>query len=77
MPQKKYVIFGKCVIPHGDLPEDIMLSWMRALAQNVQGITVPLSGHWIPEKCPDFAINQLFKFFGNNTMKSEWSKLQL
>jgi hypothetical protein len=44
---------------------------MQALAQNVQGITVPLSGHWIPEKCPDFAINQLFKFFGNNTMKSE------
>lgn len=77
MPQKKYVIFGKCVIPHGDLPEDIMLSWMQALAQNVQGITVPLSGHWIPEERPDFAINQLFKFFGNSTMKSEWSKLQL
>jgi pimeloyl-ACP methyl ester carboxylesterase len=39
-----------------------MLSSMQALAQNVQGITVPLSGHWIPEERPDFAINQLFKF---------------
>jgi pimeloyl-ACP methyl ester carboxylesterase len=55
----------------GDLPQDIMLSSMQALAQNVQGITVPLSGHWIPEERPDFAINQLLKFFGNNTMKSE------
>ena len=44
---------------------------MQALAQNVQGITVPLSGHGIPEERPDFAINQLFKFFGNSTMKSE------
>jgi pimeloyl-ACP methyl ester carboxylesterase len=48
-----------------------MLSSMQALAQNIQGITVPLSGHWIPEERPDFAINQLFKFFGNSTMKSE------
>lgn len=44
---------------------------MQALAQNVQGITVPFSGHWIPKERPDFAINQLFQFFGNNTMKSE------
>jgi pimeloyl-ACP methyl ester carboxylesterase len=55
----------------GDLPQDIMLSPMQALAQNVMGITVPLSGYWIPEEHPDFAINQLFKFFGNSTMKSE------
>jgi pimeloyl-ACP methyl ester carboxylesterase len=71
VPQKKYVIFGKCVIPHGDLPQDIMLSSMQALAQNVQGITIPLSGHWIPEERPDSAINQLYRFFGNSTMKSE------
>ena len=44
---------------------------MQALAQNVHGITVPLSGHWIPEECPDLAINQLFKFFENSTVKSE------
>lgn len=54
----------------GDLPHDIMLSSMQALAQNVQGITVPLSGHWIPEERPDFAIDQLFKFFGNSTNKN-------
>jgi pimeloyl-ACP methyl ester carboxylesterase len=54
----------------GDLPQDIMLSSMQALAQNVRGITVPLSGHWIPEERPDFAINQLFKFFGNSTVEN-------
>ncbi|MGZ5548512.1 MAG: alpha/beta fold hydrolase, partial [Nitrososphaeraceae archaeon] len=54
----------------GDLPQDMMLSSMQALAQNVQGITVPLSGHWITEERPDFSIDQLFKFFGNSTNKN-------
>ncbi|MGZ5501480.1 MAG: hypothetical protein ACXWEW_10075 [Nitrososphaeraceae archaeon] len=54
----------------GDLPQDMMLSSMQALAQNVQDITVPLSGHWITEERPDFSIDQLFKFFGNSTNKN-------
>ena len=33
------------------------------LATNVTGITVPLSGHWIPEGQPKFLIEQLTKFF--------------
>ena len=27
---------------------------MKMVAQNVQGITVPNSGHWIPEEQPFF-----------------------
>jgi hypothetical protein len=37
-----------------------------ALAQNATGITVPNSGHWIPEERPDFVLGQLSKFFGNS-----------
>jgi hypothetical protein len=39
---------------------------MKALAENVSGTDVPLSGHWIPEEQPKFVIDQLFKFFGND-----------
>ncbi len=51
----------------GDLPGNFALSSTQALAANVKGITVPLSGHWIPEEQPGFVIDQLFKFFGNST----------
>jgi pimeloyl-ACP methyl ester carboxylesterase len=40
-----------------------------ALATNVQSVIVPFSGHWIPEERPDFVIDQLSKFFGNNNVK--------
>jgi pimeloyl-ACP methyl ester carboxylesterase len=40
---------------------------MYLLAQNVQVVTVPNSGHFIPEEQPDFVVDQLFKFFGNST----------
>jgi pimeloyl-ACP methyl ester carboxylesterase len=40
---------------------------MKILAQNVQGITVPNSGHFIPEEQPEFLIKQLDNFFGKNT----------
>jgi pimeloyl-ACP methyl ester carboxylesterase len=40
---------------------------MMALAQNVQVIQVPNSGHYVPEEQPSFVIDQLFKFFGNST----------
>jgi pimeloyl-ACP methyl ester carboxylesterase len=53
----------------GDLPGNFALYSTQQLAANVQGITVPLSGHWIPEEQPDFVIKQLDNFFGasNNT----------
>jgi pimeloyl-ACP methyl ester carboxylesterase len=47
----------------GDLPGNFALSSMQMLATNVTGITVPLSGHWIPEEQPQFVIEQLAKFF--------------
>jgi pimeloyl-ACP methyl ester carboxylesterase len=44
---------------------------MKILAQNVTGIVVPNSGHFIPEEQPDFVIDQLYKFFGNNTISNK------
>jgi pimeloyl-ACP methyl ester carboxylesterase len=55
----------------GDLPGNFALNSTEALAANVKGLTVPLSGHWIPEEQPGFVIEQLFKFFGNSTNASK------
>ncbi|MGB8448795.1 MAG: alpha/beta hydrolase [Nitrososphaeraceae archaeon] len=41
---------------------------VKAMAQNVTGIKVPLSGHWIPEEQPQFVIKQLAKFFGESNI---------
>jgi pimeloyl-ACP methyl ester carboxylesterase len=51
----------------GDLPGNFAYSSLQSLAANVKGVTVPLSGHWIPEEQPGFVTDQLFKFFGNST----------
>jgi pimeloyl-ACP methyl ester carboxylesterase len=40
---------------------------MEQLAENVTGIILPNTGHWIPEEQPEFLTNQLLKFFGNST----------
>ncbi len=50
----------------GDIPGNFVASSLQSLATNVTGVTVPLSGHWIPEERPDFTIDQLSKFFGGN-----------
>jgi pimeloyl-ACP methyl ester carboxylesterase len=55
----------------GNLPGNFALSSLQSLAENVKGVTVPLSGHWIPEEQPGFVIDQLFKFFGNSTNGSK------
>jgi pimeloyl-ACP methyl ester carboxylesterase len=47
----------------GDLPGNFALYSTQLLAANVTGITVPLSGHGIPEEQPEFVIEQLTKFF--------------
>jgi pimeloyl-ACP methyl ester carboxylesterase len=39
------------------------LTSMKALATDVRGGVVPLSGHWIAEERPDFLIKELAKFF--------------
>ncbi|MGA9927654.1 MAG: alpha/beta hydrolase [Nitrososphaeraceae archaeon] len=51
----------------GNITMPTIIYGMKILAQNVQGITVPNSGHYIPEEQPKFVIDQLFKFFGNST----------
>jgi pimeloyl-ACP methyl ester carboxylesterase len=51
----------------GNITMPSIIYGMKILAQNVQGVTVPNSGHFIPEEQPKFVINQLFKFFGNST----------
>jgi hypothetical protein len=50
-----------------DLPGNFALYSIQQLDANVQGITVPLSGHWIPEEQPDFVVDVLFKFLRNTT----------
>jgi pimeloyl-ACP methyl ester carboxylesterase len=40
---------------------------MQALAENVHGMQIPDSGHWIPEERPDFVIKLLNNFFSGNT----------
>jgi hypothetical protein len=40
---------------------------MQQLAENVTGIIVPNSGHYIAEEQPQFVINQLSNFFGNSS----------
>ena len=63
------LVFGGDIYPAlgGDFPGNFALNSTKALATNVTGITVPLSGHWIPEEQPQFVIEQLFKFFGNSS----------
>jgi len=51
----------------GNIAMPTIIYGMKLLAQNVTGITVPNSGHYIPEEQPEFVIDQLFKFFGNST----------
>jgi hypothetical protein len=48
----------------GDVTINYALYGMQKLAQNVTGVKVPLSGHWIPEERPDFVISMLNNFFG-------------
>jgi pimeloyl-ACP methyl ester carboxylesterase len=51
----------------GNITMPTVIYGMKILAQNVQGVTVPNSGHYIPEEQRTFLVDQLFKFFGNNT----------
>lgn len=53
----------------GNVTMPTIIYGMKILAQNVQGIIVPNSGHWIPEEQPQFVIKQLANFFGGNTTK--------
>jgi pimeloyl-ACP methyl ester carboxylesterase len=67
--QMPVLVLGGDIYPAvgGDLPGNFALSSTQALAANVTGVTVPLSGHWIPEEQPEFVVEQLANFFGGNT----------
>ncbi len=51
----------------GNITMPTVIYGMKLLAQNVTGITVPNSGHFIPEEQPDVVVKLLNNFFGNNT----------
>src|SRR5918912_4498912 len=55
----------------GNITMPTVIYGMKLLAQNVQGIKVPNSGHFIPEERPDFVIKTLDNFFGGNTSKTK------
>jgi pimeloyl-ACP methyl ester carboxylesterase len=49
----------------GNVTMNSALYGMQQVAENVTGITVPNSGHWIPEEQPKFLVEQLTKFFNS------------
>src|SRR5215208_1453568 len=51
----------------GNITMPNIIYGMQQLAENVQGIKVPNSGHFIAEEQPQFVINQLSNFFRNST----------
>ena len=56
----------------GNITMPTIIYGMKILAQNVQGITVPNSGHFIPEEQPDVVVKLLNNFFsGNSTTSSK------
>jgi pimeloyl-ACP methyl ester carboxylesterase len=55
----------------GNITMPTIIYGMKILAQNVTGITVPNSGHYIPEEQPKFLVDHLFKFFAANSSKTK------
>jgi pimeloyl-ACP methyl ester carboxylesterase len=59
---------GAAYIPaFGGISNPLPVLGMQQLAENVTGIIVPNSGHYIAEEQPQFVINQLSNFFGNSS----------
>ena len=54
----------------GNITMPTVIYGMKILAQNVTGITVPNSGHWIPEEQPDIVVKLLNNFFSDNSTTS-------
>ena len=50
----------------GNITMQTVVYGMKILAQNVTGITVPNSGHFIPEEQPVFVVKILNNFFSGN-----------
>ena len=54
----------------GNITMPTIIYGMKILAQNVTGITVPNSGHYIPEEQPDVVVKLLSNFFSGNSTAS-------
>jgi pimeloyl-ACP methyl ester carboxylesterase len=55
----------------GNITMQTIVYGMKILAQNVQGVTVPNSRHFIPEEQPVFVVKLLNNFFsGNSSMET-------
>jgi pimeloyl-ACP methyl ester carboxylesterase len=55
----------------GNITMPTVIYGMKILAQNVHGIIVPNSGHWIPEEQPVFLVKLLNNFFSGNSTKTK------
>jgi pimeloyl-ACP methyl ester carboxylesterase len=51
----------------GNITMPTVIYGMKILAQNVTGITVPNSGHFIPDEQPDVVVKLLNNFFSGNS----------
>jgi len=54
----------------GNITMPTIIYAMKILAQNVQGIKVPNSGHFIPAEQPDFVVKILNNFFSGDPTKT-------
>ena len=51
----------------GNITMSSVVYGMKQLVSNVTGITVPNSGHFIPEERPDVVVKLLNNFFSGNS----------
>src|SRR5919197_6224526 len=58
----------------GNITMPSIVYGMKILAQNVQGVTVPNSGHFIPEGQPVFVVKSLNNFISGNSTTTTTSK---
>jgi pimeloyl-ACP methyl ester carboxylesterase len=58
----------------GNITMPSIIYGMKILAQNVQGVTLPNTGHFIPEEQPVFVVKSLNNFFSGNSTTTETSK---
>ena len=70
--QCQYLALGGSYIPvlGGNITMPSIVYGMQQLAENVTGIRVPNSGHFIAEEQPEFVIDQLSNFFSRNNTTS-------
>ena len=54
----------------GNITMPCIIYGMKILAQNVEGITLPNTGHWIPEEQPVFLVKLLNNFFSGKSAET-------